>query len=87
MLWLQGWERAPRLVQACRRSWEVNNNDWTIRYLDRSHAADFIDDSEARAALDDPDQPPEATSDRLRMSLLAQHGGVWVDAQRIVFGH
>lgn len=80
MLWLQGWERAPRLVQACRRSWEVNNPDWIIRCLDQRTVAEFIGNFEARRALDDPDQPPEACSDRVRVALLAQHGGIWADA-------
>ncbi len=79
MLWLQGWERAPRLVQACRRSWEVNNPGWTIHCLDQRTVAEFIG-NEARRALDDPDQPPEACSDRVRVALLAQHGGIWADA-------
>jgi hypothetical protein len=80
MLWLQAWEHAPRLVHACRRSWEVNNPGWTIHHLDRLNIVDFIDNREARTALDDPNLPPEACSDRLRIALLAQHGGVWVDA-------
>jgi hypothetical protein len=80
MLWLQGWDRAPRLVQACLHSWKVNNPDWTIHHLNRLNVADFIDNQEARAALDDLDQPHEACSDRLRIAILAQHGGVWVDA-------
>ena len=80
MLWLQGWDQAPRLVQACHRSWRQNNSDWTIHYLDRLNAADFIEDAGLRAAIDDVDQPPEARSDRLRIALLAQHGGVWADA-------
>jgi Capsular polysaccharide synthesis protein len=80
MLWLQGWQLAPRIVQACRRSWEINNPDWDIHYLDRLNVAYLIDNCRVRAALDDLDQPAEACSDRLRIALLAQHGGVWVDA-------
>jgi hypothetical protein len=80
MLWLQGWACAPRLVQACRRSWELNNPDWTVSCLDRKSVGNFIDDYAAREAVVDFDQPPEACSDRLRIALIAQHGGVWVDA-------
>jgi hypothetical protein len=80
MLWLQGWQHAPRIVQASRRSWEVHNPSWLIRCLDRRDFVDFIDNAELRAAIGDPDQPPEASSDRLRIALLAQHGGVWIDA-------
>jgi hypothetical protein len=80
MLWLQGWDHAPRIVQACRRSWEVTNAGWTIRCLDRLSAAAFMDCGETHASLADPGLPPEACSDRVRMALLAQHGGVWADA-------
>src|SRR5277367_5922621 len=80
MLWLQGWDHAPRMVQACRRSWEVHNPDWTIHCLDRQTVGQFIDDCISRTAIDDLDQPPEACSDRVRITLLGQYGGVWVDA-------
>lgn len=80
MLWLQGWDRAPRIVKACRRSWECRNPGWTVRCLDATSAAAFIGDREACAALDHAGLPPEACSDRLRIALLAQHGGVWADA-------
>lgn len=80
MLWLQGWDRAPRIVRACRQSWEANNPDWTIHCLDRLNVVKFVANRDILAALIDPDQPPEATSDRLRIALLAQHGGVWADA-------
>lgn len=57
-----------------------SESGWAIRPLDRLNATDFLDNQEVRAALNDIDQPPEACSDRLRIALLAQHGGVWVDA-------
>jgi hypothetical protein len=79
-LWLQGWENAPRLVKACRRSWEINNPDWTMRCLDRHTVVGFMDQDNARAALEGLDQAPATCSDRLRIALLAQHGGVWADA-------
>jgi hypothetical protein len=79
MLWLQGWDNAPRIVQACRRSWELNNPDWTIQLLDQRNIAEFIENRDTLRALD-PNQPPEACSDRLRIALLAQNGGIWADA-------
>jgi hypothetical protein len=80
MVWLQGWDQAPRLVRTCRRSWEVNNPDWTIRCLDRNSVIPFIEDCVSRTAIDDLDQPAEACSNRIRVALLEQHGGVWADA-------
>lgn len=68
------------MVRACRRTWRAHNPDWSIRYLDRFSAAELINDCATRAALNDPNQPPAAVSDRIRIALLAEHGGVWVDA-------
>jgi hypothetical protein len=80
LFWLQGWDRAPRLVRACRRSWELHNPGWAIHCLDRLNAANFISNGDAHAALDDLDQPPQVSAERLRIALVAQHGGVWADA-------
>jgi hypothetical protein len=82
MLWLQGWDHAPRLLQACRRTWEINNPDWTIYYLDRRTVIPFIDDSVVRAVVDDPDRSPQVCAERIRIALLEQHAGVWADATR-----
>ena len=80
MFWLQGWDQAPRLVEACRRTWRTANAGWTLHSLERHNAAQFLDDPAVREAIEDPTQPPEAVSDRLRIGLLQQHGGLWVDA-------
>lgn len=80
MLWLQGWENAPRIVRACHRSWEVGNGGWKIVTLTRSNIGQFVSDRNICAAAGNLALPPEAYSDRLRIALLAQHGGVWADA-------
>lgn len=73
--WEQGYDAAPELVQACRRTWETLNPGWDIRVLDRASAA---------AAVDLPTLPDTILSahraDVLRTRLLAEHGGVWADA-------
>ncbi len=74
MYWGQGQEAAPPLVQACIRSWQRHNPDWKVIVLDDSRLAEFIDGEV-------PDHVPhQALSDWLRITLLAQHGGVWADA-------
>lgn len=80
MLWLQGWDHAPRLLQACRRTWEINNPDWTIHCLDRHTVIPFIDDGAVRAVIDHPDRTPQVRAERIRIALLEQYGGVWADA-------
>lgn len=75
LYWDQGFDNAPELVRACRRTWEARNPGWDIRILDRASAAD---------AVSLPSLPDTILSahraDVLRTRLLAEHGGVWVDA-------
>ena len=34
LLWLQGWENAGWLNKQVAESWEINNPEWTIHYID-----------------------------------------------------
>lgn len=79
LLWLQGWDKAPWLIRQVAESWEINNPDWSVVYLDRDNLRDHA------PGLDFAFEPgkaisPQALSDIVRLSLLAQHGGVWADA-------
>lgn len=79
LLWLQGWEQAPWLVRQVAESWEINNPDWSIVYLDRhnlrhyAHGIDYAFDPAKNIS-------PQALSDIVRLSLLSHHGGIWADA-------
>lgn len=76
-VWFQGWERAPPLVRACRASWERLNSGWEHRFLtDES----VLPDGRSVADLFPQIISPAARSDAVRLELLGQHGGVWVDA-------
>jgi len=76
VLWLQGERAAPPLVQMCLRRWRRLNPDWDVRVLDRSDVDRILADvPEAVRSVQ-----PQALSDVLRIKLLAEHGGVWVDA-------
>lgn len=79
LLWLQGWDTAPWLVQQVARSWEINNPDWTVRYLSWSNLRDYVADIDYAF---DPQRniSPQALSDIIRLALLDRHGGVWADA-------
>ena len=78
ILWLQGWENAPKLVQHCLRSWERHNPEWTIHALDSETLSAHVDVSDFRALSERI--TPQAWSDIIRMHLLREQGGVWVDA-------
>ncbi len=77
-LWLQGWDKAPDIVKACRASWQQQNPYWTANFLRAEDLPAFIGDSPRLKAL--ARIPPAAFSDIVRNELLARHGGVWVDA-------
>lgn len=43
MLWLQGMDNAPYVVQKCAESWKKQNPNWEIRYLDENTVKDYLD--------------------------------------------
>ncbi len=68
----------PPVVRACVGTWQQRNAGWDVRLLsgdDLCNWADpILDEPRARALS------PYRLSELARLSLLAQHGGVWVDA-------
>lgn len=72
-LWLQGISSAPFVVQKCYESWRVHNRNWEIILLDNGNVRNYVD----LPAIKMTDQ---AFSNVIRINLLAQYGGVWVDA-------
>jgi hypothetical protein len=79
LLWLQGWELAPQVALACRRSWESLNPGWTIHSLDAQTLRHFLPPEIVQNILSQPKEV-EALSDQIRLELLHRYGGVWADA-------
>lgn len=80
MLWLQGWDNAPPVAQACRTSLQAMNPDYRVELLDSTNYVEFIPpDRRWLVGLEDL-IPAAAFSDLIRIELLRAHGGVWVDA-------
>jgi hypothetical protein len=79
LLWFQGWENAPWLQKQVAKSWEIQNPDWKIEYLDENNLKNYIQDVNY---IYDPNKQisPQAKSDIIRLSLLKNHGGVWADS-------
>lgn len=76
ILWLQGWHKAPSLVRSCLSSWQKYNPSWHIRAISLA---------DIRILLDLPDFSgknitPASFSDLVRLDLLHEYGGVWVDS-------
>lgn len=78
-LWLQGRAEAPPLVQRCIASWEALNPGWDVRCLDASTVGRYIPLGRF-VDLDTQVLSAAALSDVIRMLLLREYGGVWVDA-------
>jgi hypothetical protein len=79
ILWLQGWEHAGWLNVQVAESWEINNLEWTVHYIDLDNLKDYVSDIDY---IYDPNKniSPQAKSDIIRLSLLKNHGGIWADA-------
>ena len=78
ILWLQGIEKAPYVVRKCYESWVQRNPGWRIAFLDERLIANFGSLDYTAGALGELSRNHAA--DMLRLDLLTNHGGVWVDA-------
>lgn len=74
--WLQGREQAPYLVKKCIDSWEEKNPNWSIRLLDDKNVSRYIELPD----LCGKKITCTSFSNILRVYLLKEYGGVWVDA-------
>jgi Capsular polysaccharide synthesis protein/Polysaccharide pyruvyl transferase/Methyltransferase domain len=77
--WFQGRSQAPELVRKCLDSWETRNPGWDFRCLDSETIARYVD-STAYIDLKNQTITAASLSDILRLLLLHEFGGVWVDA-------
>ena len=79
LLWLQGWNEAPPVAQACLTSWRRLNPRWEVRAIDGPMLARYVS-PEVFARIAAVPKEPEAFADQIRIELLHAHGGVWADA-------
>ncbi len=82
MLWLQGWDNAPDVVQSARVSWEHRNPGWDIRLLDQDTLSDHLP-QDVLDRIFEVEKPPCSYADQIRLELLQRYGGVWTDATTI----
>jgi hypothetical protein len=79
LLWLQGWDEAPPVAQACLKSWRRLNPGWDVRAIDGPGVADYLS-ARIFTQIAAVPKEPEAFADQIRLELLHAHGGVWADA-------
>lgn len=81
IMWLQGYENAPPLVKACIRSVKENNPNMSIIVLSKSNLKEYIKLPQYIEAKYEKGYISAAHySDLVRISLLCQYGGTWIDA-------
>jgi len=80
--WLQGRDNAPPLVQSCLSSWERYNPGWDVRCLDATTVGRYVA-LEQYVDLNKQSLTAASLSDLLRILLLREFGGLWVDATLI----
>lgn len=81
-LWLQGWDRAPRVALASRSSWQRLNPGWTVRALSQDDIADYLP-QDVVARIYSGTKRVVVIGELIRLELLRIHGGVWADATTI----
>lgn len=79
--WHQGFENAPEIVKACRRSVEKNLTRYKIIFLDQSNLFDYIELPDfIMQKFTKGIIPLTQFSDILRTYLLYAYGGLWLDS-------
>lgn len=85
--WLQGIEKAPLIVRICLESLKNNLTDKDIRIIDESNRhqyvtfPNYIENRWKKKQI-----PPAQFSDLLRLELLIQYGGTWIDSTVLCTG-
>ena len=75
LLWLQGWDNPPYLIDKVRQTWVRNNPGWNVQLVSKDNLSEFIDVSKVPWKAS-----PAAQSDVIRIHLLEKYGGIWADA-------
>lgn len=79
--WWQGLDNAPELVKRCIDSIQKNSGKYQVTILTDKNYKEFVDipewiEEKRKAGI----ITPTNYSDLLRLSLLAKHGGMWLDS-------
>ena len=85
--WLQGLDNAPEIVKACHRSLQRNLKDYEIRIIDSMNWSQYVQLPDYIVERWNKKQiPPAMFSDLLRLQLLIEHGGSWIDSTVLCTG-
>lgn len=80
ILWLQGFNKAPSLIKKCVESWQVHNPKWKVIKIDETNLKDYINLEHYIPCIDKKTISNASLSDIIRIKLLKEYGGLWVDS-------
>lgn len=81
VLWWQGFENAPLIVQRCVESIKRNGGGHSLRLLSKDNLGEYIQLPDfIKQKVDNGAITLTHLSDIIRMALLAKYGGFWIDS-------
>ena len=86
--WLQGMDNAPEMVKACYKSLQRNLSNKEIVVIDDRNWSDYVSLPDyVKAKWKRGNIPHAMFSDLLRLELLINYGGSWIDATVLCTGN
>ena len=82
--WEDGFEAAPELVHLCVATWRKYSGFRDVRLLNSENVFSYLDCHQLPKTFES--LPVQMKSDAIRLAVLAQYGGVWLDASTLVTG-
>lgn len=85
--WLQGEENAPKIVKKCIASMRQYANGYEVIVVNKTNLSqyvklpEYINEKYARGII-----PHAHYSDMVRLALLQEHGGIWIDSTILLTG-
>ncbi|MBE7731930.1 glycosyltransferase family 32 protein [Devosia faecipullorum] len=72
----------PELIAACMRTWTLHNSDYDVILVTPQTLPDYVRNIPENLF----EETPQRQSDWARLALLAEHGGIYMDATIVVSG-
>ncbi len=87
LLWFQGWDNVPDIVEKCSNSVKKYGRGRKIVYLDGKNYMEYIDiPQDIKKMFDEGIISAANYSDIIRLELLKKYGGLWLDATVFLTG-
>lgn len=79
-------EELPDFIKNCVQTWIDLNPDYEINIVKTNNIAKYVGEEEAKKILDWKfNDSAQRLSDLVRLEVLQQHGGIWLDASSVLY--